>query len=255
MLEEMSWVQFDRIRKEIVAALIPIGSMEEEGPHLPLGVDTVVALEVAKKVAFQLPVIILPTLSIGYSDWHRGFSGTLSLSISTLTQMLREICGNLVDQGINRVVFINSHVGNETPIMDVAIELRRKSLARVAAFHLWSIANEMAKDIDGLVERKFTHAGEMMTSVMLTLRPDLVDMGKAERELPRSLMEPTTQEGSFKILFKDRHINFYCLSKELTNSGVMGDPTQATREKGEIIVKAWVSLICDFIKEFKEVSI
>lgn len=255
MLEEMSWGQFDRIRKEIVAVLIPIGSIEEEGPHLPLGVDTIVALEVAKRVALQLPVIIMPTVSIGYSDWHEGFPGTLSLSISTLTQMLREICRNLVDQGINRVVFINPHVGNETPIMDVAIELRRKSKARVAMFHLWSIANEMAKDMDGLAERKFTHAGEIMTSVMLALRPDLVDMGKAVREYPRSIMERTTQEGSFKILFEDRHINFYCLSKELTNSGVMGDPTHATREKGEIIVKAWVSFICDFIKEFRKVSI
>jgi creatinine amidohydrolase len=255
MLEEMSWEQFDRARKEIVAALIPIGSVEEEGPHLPLGVDTIVAVEVAKKVALQLPVIILPAVSIGYSEWHKGFPGTLSLSISTLTQMLREICEDLVEQGLNRIVFINPHVGNETPIMEVAVELRMKSLARVAMFHLWAIANEMAKDVGGLVEKKFAHAGEMMTSVMLALRPDLVNMERAIKEFERTPMEGTKQEGSLKILFKNRHINFYCLSKEVTNSGVMGDPSHATREKGEIIVKGWVDYICDFIQEFKEVSI
>jgi creatinine amidohydrolase len=255
MLEEMSWEEFDRARGGAAAALIPIGSIEEEGPHLPLGVDTLVAVEVAKRVAHQLPVIVLPAVPVGYSDWHGGFPGTLSLSISILTQMLRELCGNLVDQGINRIVFINSHVGNETPIMEVAIELRKKSLARVAMFHLWSIANEMAKDVEGLVEKKFAHAGEMMTSVMLALRPDLVRMERAVKEFERPPMEGSKQEGSFKVLFKNRHINFYCLSKELTNSGVMGDPTHATREKGEIIVKAWVDLICDFLKEFKEVSI
>ncbi len=255
MLEEMSWEEFDRDRKGAAAALIPIGSIEEEGLHLPLGVDTLVAVEVAKRVTHQLPVIVLPAISIGYSDWHGGFPGTLSLSISTLTQMIREICEDLVDQGIKRIVFINPHVGNETPIMEVAIELRKKSLARVAMFHLWAIANEMAKDVEGLVEKKFAHGGEMMTSVMLAIRPDLVHMERAVKEFERPLKEGLKQEGSFKVLFKNRHINFYCLSKELTNSGVMGDPTYATREKGEIIVKAWLDLICDFIKEFKEVSI
>jgi creatinine amidohydrolase len=255
ILEEMSWEEFDRSRKEAVAALIPIGSIEEEGPHLPLGVDVLVAVEVARRVAHRLPVIILPEISIGYSEWHKGFPGTLSLSISTLTQMLREICGDLVEQGLNRIVFINPHVGNETPIMEVAVELRRRSSARVAMFHLWAIANEMAKDMGGLIEKKFAHGGEMMTSVMLALHPDLVHMERAVKEFERPVMEGVKQEGSFKVLFKNRHVNFYCLSKELTNSGVMGDPTHATREKGEIIVKAWVDLICDFIKEFKEVQI
>jgi creatinine amidohydrolase len=255
MLEEMSWEEFDRARNEAVAALIPIGSIEEEGPHLPLGVDTLVAIEVAKKVALQLPVIVLPEISIGYSEWHKGFPGTLSLSLSTLSQMLREICGDLAEEGLNRIAFINPHVGNETPIMEVGIELRKKSLARVAMFHLWSIANEMAKEMEGLAEKKFAHGGEMMTSVMLALRPDLVHMERAVKEFERPPMERSKQEGSFKVLFKNRHINFYCLSKELTKSGVMGDPTHATREKGEVIIKAWVDLICDFIKEFKEVSI
>jgi creatinine amidohydrolase len=255
MLEEMSWEEFDRARKEALAILIPIGSIEEEGPHLPLGVDTLVAVEVAKKVALQLPVIVLPEVSIGYSEWHKGFPGTLSLNLSTLTQMLREICGDLAEQGLNRIAFINPHVGNETPIMEVAIELRKKSLARVAMFHLWAIANEMAKEMEGLVEKKFAHGGEMMTSVMLAVRPDLVRMERAVKEFERAPMERTKQEGSFKVLFKNRHINFYCLSKELTKSGVMGDPTHATREKGEVIVRAWVDLICDFIKEFKQVPI
>jgi creatinine amidohydrolase len=169
--------------------------------------------------------------------------------------MLREICDELVEQGLNRLVFINPHVGNETPIMEVAIELRRRSSARVAMFHLWTIANEMAKDMEGLVEKKFTHGGEIMTSVMLALRPDLVHMERAVKEFERPPIEGSIQEGSFKVLFKNSHFNFYCLSKELTNSGVMGDPTHATREKGETIVKAWVDLICDFIKEFKEVPL
>jgi len=255
MLEEMSWEEFDRAREEAVAALIPIGSIEEEGPHLPLGVDTFVAVEVAKKVALQLPVVVLPQVSIGYSEWHKGFPGTLSLNLSTLTQMLREICGDLAEQGLNRIVFINPHVGNETPIMEVAIELRKKSLARVAMFHLWAIANEMGKEIEGLVEKRFAHGGEMMTSVMLALRPDLVHKEKAVKEFERPPMEGSKQEGSFRVLFKNRHINFYCLSKELTKSGTMGDPTHATQEKGEIIIKAWVDLICDFIREFKKVPI
>lgn len=139
----------------------------------------------------------------------QGFSRHVSLSLSTLTQMLREICGDLAEQGLNRIVFINPHVGNETPITEVAIELRKKSLARVAMFHLWSIVNEMAKEMEGLVEKKFAHGGEMMTSVMLALRPDLVHMERAVKEFERPSMKRTKQEGSFKVLFKNRHIHFY----------------------------------------------
>jgi creatinine amidohydrolase/Fe(II)-dependent formamide hydrolase-like protein len=161
------------------------------------------ALEVAK-VAID-PVIILGNYHRIFR-WQKVFRN-LSLSISTLTQMLREICGDLVEQGLNRMVFINPHVGNETPIMEVAIELRRRSLARVAMFHLWAIANEMAKDMEGLVEKKFAHGGEMMTSVMLALVQS--STWKGGERVQKAPMDD--QNRSFKVLFKNRHIN-YCLS-------------------------------------------
>jgi creatinine amidohydrolase len=255
IMEEMTWEEFDYFRKKAIAALFPLGSLEESGPHLPLGLDTIVSEEIAKRVAEKLPVLVLPAIPVGYSEWHGGFPGTLNISVATLTQMLREICGDLVDQGVNRIVFISPHLGNETPILVVANELRKKSLARMAMFNLWTIANEMAKDIDTLVEKKITHAGEIFASVMLYLRPDLVDMQKAVKEYLKPVIPKSIQEGSWKVLFQNRHVNLYCLSSELTKSGVYGDPTQATREKGERIVNLFVDYICDFLQEFKNIPV
>lgn len=255
IMEEMNWEEFDEMKKEIKTGLFPLGSVEQEGPHLPLGLDTIVAREIAIRVAQKLPVFVLPALSIGYSRWHGGFPGTLNVGISTFTQMLREICGDLVEQGVNRLVFISPHLGNETPILEVANELRKKSLARIAMFNLWGICSEMSKDIKGLVETKFSHAGEIMTSVMLFLHPEFVDMQKARKDSLKSPMPNITQEGSWRALFRNWHINLYCLSSELTKSGQYGDATHATREKGEFIVHQLVDYITEFVREFQNIPI
>jgi len=147
VIEEMSWTEFDELRKDRDTVLFPMGSVEVEGPHLPLGVDSIVALEVAKKVAAGKKYFVAPLINVTYSEWHMGFPGTFSIRLSTLTQMLREICEDLVEHGLRKIMFINSHVGNDPAIMEVAHELLRRSEARVGMVNLWAVANQMGKDI------------------------------------------------------------------------------------------------------------
>jgi len=84
MLDEMSWTEVDELRKKVDIVLIPTGSVEVEGPHLPLAVDSIVALEVARRVAEGVEdVVVAPVINVTYSDWHMGFPGTLTLSLTT----------------------------------------------------------------------------------------------------------------------------------------------------------------------------
>jgi len=255
LMEEMTWVEFDEARKKIDTILIPTGSVEVEGPHLPLNVDSIVALGTAKRVAEKTGLLVAPLLNVGYSEWHMGFPGTLSFGMTTVSQILRELSSSLIHYGFQRLVFINSHVGNDWSITEIANEITRKRIARVAMVNLWALGNEMAKNLPELVEKKFLHAGEIMTSVVMALRPDLVDMKKAQKEYLKGRLESFTQRGSWNTVFKGFPVNVYHSSEELTESGVMGDPMAATPAKGEKILSAWTDYIVEFIKEFKKLPL
>lgn len=164
-IEEMSWSDFEMTSRSTDTVLIPLGSVEQEGLHLPLGVDSIVALEVAKRVAECPDVLVAPLINIGYSDWHSEFHGTLNLRMETLTGLLREVCSSLTDNGMRRFLFVNPHVGNEASIFSMATELRKKNLGIGAMINLWKLASEMGKDIPSLHEKSIKHAGEIMTSV------------------------------------------------------------------------------------------
>jgi len=254
-MEEMSWVEFEEHSRVIDTILLPMGSVEVEGPHLPLGVDSIVASEVANRAAEGCDALVGPLVSVGYSDWHTGFPGTLSLSMETLTQVLREIMFGLVEQGLTRFICINPHVGNQAPTFSVATELRKKKRGIVAMIDLWRLAGEMARDIEGLEEKGFTHAGEIMTSVMLALRPDLVNMEEAKDEQLKSGIDSMVQEAPRRIRFSGYHVDIFRMSRELTDSGVMGDPRYATGEKGEEIIERWVRYIRSFVEEFKRIPV
>jgi creatinine amidohydrolase len=255
-LEEMSWTEFEELRKKVDTVLIPTGSVEVEGPHLPLAVDSIVALEVARRVAEGVEdIVVAPLINVTYSDWHMGFPGTLTLSLSTLIQVLREICESLTEHGFKRIFFINSHVGNEPAIWTIGNEMARKSRARVGMISLWPLSTEVAKDIPELKENQFSHAGEIMTSVVMAIRPDLVDMNKAKKEYLKPKMDSVAQVLSSKVRFKGRVVGVYHRSDEVTQSGVMGDPFAATIEKGEIIINQMVNYIKEFIEEFKKMPV
>jgi len=254
-IEEMSWPDFEVASRSTDTVILPTGSVEEEGPHLPLGVDSIVALELAKKVSEVSDVLVAPLINVGYSDWHSGFAGTLNLRMDTLIGLLREICMGLADNGMKRFVFLNPHVGNDAPIFSMATELRKKRIGIGAMVNLWQLASEMGKDIPSLHEKSFKHAGEIMTSVMLALRPELVDMEKARQDSLSSGIKEIEQEGPRKVKFKNYHVEIYRMSSELNTTGVMGDPTRATPEKGEEIIRRWVSYIADFINVFKKVPL
>ena len=253
-LHEFSWYELEEALAGIDTALIPTGSIEEEGRHLPLGVDTLVASEVASRVVEKVDAIVTPPLWVSYSEWHSGFKGTLSLRQDTVVDVLRQICEQLILYGFKRFLFVNAHVGNDEPIAIVSNTLRAQHNVVCAMVNLWSLANELAQNEGDFVESRFTHAGEIMTSVMLALHPNLVRLDLAQAESIRSESSALTQENSSRVRYREGHAKVYRLSSEVTKSGAMGDPGSATREKGEKVLEAWIDYLIGFVQELQRLS-
>ena len=153
------------------------------------------------------------------------------------------------------VFFVNSHVGNEPAIWTAGNEMALKSQARLGMISIWPLTTDVAKEIPEFKENKFMHAGEIMTSIVLAIRPDLVDMKRAAKEYAKARIDSFAQVLSSKVKFKDRLVTVYHRSDEVTESGVMGDPTAATKEKGEKILSHMVDYISEFVREFNKMPI
>lgn len=256
LLEEMTWTEVREMLKTINTVLIPIGSVEVEGPHLPLAVDSIVAMAVARKVADNIDdTVVAPLVNVTYSDWHMGFPGTMTLSMPTHMQALKEYCQSLIQHGFKRLFFINSHVGNDSAIWTVGNEIAKTSRARAGMVSIWTLSSEMGKKIPELKENTFLHAGEIMTSVVMAIRPDLVDMDKAVTEYLKPEVDSFKQILSSKLKYKDHIFSAYYMSDEVTESGVMGDPSAASKEKGETILTHLVEYIGEVVEEFKKLPV
>jgi len=246
-----SWAEVSEMEKENKIILIPLGSTEQEGTHLPIGVDTYVAEEIALGVAKETGSLVGPTLPVGYSEWFLEFPGTISLKMETFTQVIREYCSSLVHHGFRKFIFVNGHGGNSPGVDVVARELKLNHDVEIAMVQIWKIANSLAKDIPDLKENVFRHAGEIMTSLMLYLHPDTVDMERARVEYVKSNKPPFTAKSSLgPAEFRGVEINLYDKAKSLTESGIMGDPLGATAEKGKIIFHHISSYLTEMVKNF-----
>jgi creatinine amidohydrolase len=246
-----SWAEVHEMNRENTIILIPLGSTEQEGMHLPLGVDTYVAEAIAQKVAKETGFLVGPALPVGYSEWFCEFPGTISLKIETFIQVLMEYISSLIHHGFRKFIFINGHGGNSPAVDVISREFTMSHEAQIAMVEIWKIANSLVKDIPKLKENIFKHAGELMTSVMLYLHPDMVNMKKAKVEYVKSQKQSFTAKSTLgSAEFKGVEISLYEKAKSLTESGIMGDPLSATAEKGEIIVNAITSYLVEMVKNF-----
>jgi len=246
-----SWAEVSEMERENQIILIPLGSTEQEGTHLPLGVDTYVAEGIANEVARETGSLVGPALPLGYSEWFMEFPGTISLKMETVIQILREYCSGLIYYGFRKFIFVNGHAGNSPAVDVVAREFTMKHNVQIAMVGIWTIADSAAKDAPDFKENIFRHAGELMTSVMLYLHPDMVDMERAKVEYVKSNKPPFKTKSTLgPAEFKGVEISLYDKAKNLTESGIMGDPLSATPEKGEIVFNHIKQYITELVENF-----
>lgn len=229
---EWTWQDFASADMASHIAVLPVAAIEQHGPHLPVGVDTFIMEGYLRRVAERLPddlrVLFLPVQSIGKSNEHVAFPGTLTLSAETVIRAWSEIGESLHRAGVRKLILVNSHGGNVTSLDIVARDLRVRlgMLVVTASWHRFGYpesaftAHERAHGI---------HAGDAETSLMRSFRPDLVHMDKAEDFVPTSV----AIEREFTWLRVTQPIGFGWTAQDVSPVGAMGNAAIATVEKGE----------------------
>lgn len=229
--------------------LVPIGAIEQHGPHLPLSVDWIIADAVAQAVVDragdELPVWMLPTMPFSKSNEHAWSKGTVWLSQQTMMHVLDDIGRCVAASGAKRIVFLNGHGGNSTLLNVACRELRLAHGLLTFLVHPFvpPAYSPPKPDADNQVELGMgIHGGLDETSVMLHLRPEDVDMSKAERNVP----EWMTERAHVKF---GGSVQFGWLSNDFGDQGHIGDPTGATAERGERLFEESVSFITDQLRD------
>ncbi|GAB4150506.1 MAG: creatininase family protein [Cyanobacteria bacterium J069] len=244
----LTWTDIQQMPNlDQVVILQPIGAIEQHGPHLPLVVDAAIATAVVGKALAQLPPAVpayaLPTLYYGKSNEHWHFPGTITLSAQTLIAVLMEVGESLYRAGFRKWAIVNAHGGQPQVIEIVARDLHQKySDFLVFPLFVWRVPNAAPELLTPKELEYGIHAGDAETSVLLSLLPNQVHLERATAEYPAEL-----PPGS--LLSMEGDLPFAWATRDLSQSGTLGDPTPATREKGdrilESLVQSWVRVIQD----------
>lgn len=224
--------------KKYLVAILPIGSIEIHGPHMPTGTDSITIREMARMASEKEPAVVLPTLYYAYVIENRHFPGTISLSARTLLSLLEEICEEVSRNGFKKILIVNGHGGNNYLLRVFLREslLRRKDYIVYALIEPWSSFEDIAKEI---FESKETgHACERETSIGLYLFKDLIKMERIEKG---------AETGSTGLPKIETPVDWQAFAIQL----YLGDPRLATAEKGKILVDRLVEFIADAIRRVK----
>ena len=216
-------------------AVLPVGSTEYHGEHLPFGTDTLVADSLATAVAGRVEGMLnLPVLPYGMSQHYAHFPITMTLTSETLIKLLKELFDSLNVHDMRRLLIINGHDGNISAIEAASREFRvAHPEFKIAVLEAWWVtAGELLTKGTFEAWGGLGHAGEGETSMMLRVAPDLVNMSRAKGHIP--------------VL--PEHVQVKWLFHEVAPYGVTGDPTKATSEKGILIWGALVNHLVSFVE-------
>ena len=238
----MSWIEFDERRKETQTVIIPVGSTEVYGPHLPLGTDTIVSEMLSLMIAERFDALISPMIELNDASALSAFPGTLNISRDNFRGVLDDLMKNLVDYGFKNFLLLSGHGATVELTSSLCRKYQKHYNVTCAQIDWWRFA---AANSEGILEYKgpmaHGHASECGTSVMLYLRPDLVDFSRAEIVEPKS---------SHYQIFSDviRYIPF----EEKTHNGTLGNAKAGNSEKGRQLIERCVDRIVSYMEyEFK----
>jgi creatinine amidohydrolase len=243
MLAEMSWDQVDNLLSKTETVLVPVGSLEQHGPHLPLETDTILALEVARRVAEKAEVAVAPAVPFGFSIEHMSFPGTISLSPATLMGIIEDVSESLINHGFKRIIFINGHGGNVGVLTTAIQSLKGRFEATFILVNIWELAISEFQKLRESEPGAMGHADEFETSMLLAVDASKVRLEKMKNK--RKFKAPKDLSLDAFILTDRVHVSWR--SEDFSEDGVIGDPTKASGEKGEKLLNSMVKKIIEFI--------
>jgi len=224
MENQLSYLWSDLTREEVAAwvdkgpvVIVPIGSTEQHGTHLPVSTDCRTVDAVSRRLAESLPdlpILVAPLLPIGVSPHHMMYGpGTITLGVETVVRMVGDICESLIAQGFERILFLSGHGGNRNTLQAAANELKHGRRRQIEALCWWDLCPEIWDQVREGPDVTISHSGEMETSAMLAVAPETVRRDRLEW-VP----------------------------------GMTDDPSLATRAKGEAVLEAALVSLADYVR-------
>jgi len=245
---ERNWREMHDLTERV--AVLPLGSTEQHGHHLPLLTDTLIVDEIVRRAeeALDDTALFLPTVWFGMSEHHRGFPGTISVRNETYTQVLIDILESLVGGGFRRIVALNAHGGNAVPARTALYEVQmrhRDERDLWLVFATWfDVAREQIAALPELDQPYVTHACELETSMMLHLRPELVDMEAARGAdvgFESAFYVPESSRNSRVIVRRP--------FDQISVTGAYGHPERGTAAKGATLFDVVVEQVVACVRE------
>jgi creatinine amidohydrolase len=255
---EMSWAEIKDCVEERRVAVLPVGAVENHGPHLPVDTDAVIAEAICKRVGELIPntVLVMPTVHYGMSQHHMDFPGTVTVRPHILTEYVIDICNSLVDHGFKTILIVNGHGGN-TPSLDVAARRTVTERGVLCTAVSWWDPPKVKQTYQQLKvydeQGRVDHGGITETSIYLAAKPHAVDMEKAVRvEYPSTIYQGEAPEKVPESLVNaDYYLSYW---SGVTPYGSVGDPTKASTEKGKILIESAAQAIVDIIKALSQMK-
>ena len=248
LLGELTWPEARTRFKQVDVALLPVGSIEQHGPHLPLDCDSFDAEYLAIKVAencMDPKPLVLPLMPYGVSYHHEDFSGTISVSPETLSKLVYDIGMSAARHGVTKLVIINGHGGNSPSLHFAAQMINRDA----HIFTCVDTGETSDPDISAMAETpNDVHAGEIETSTALATRPDLVRLEAAKKFVPKF-------SSRYLNFTSKRRVEWYARTSKISQTGVLGDPTKGNAEKGERMWDIMIKRLVEFVEDLKKLSL
>jgi creatinine amidohydrolase len=239
-----------RIAPDTVA-LLPLAAVEQHGNHLPVVTDTALVTEIAQRAEAALPdtVALLPTLWAGSSHHHFGFPGTVSIRSETYILVLKDLVDSLIASGFRRIVLLNGHGGNVGPANEalyrISLEHQGLDAPWVTCATYWRLAAQELAAQTFMESPNLTHACEYETSMMMGLRTEWIHLDRAQgvrTERRSKFYDP--------LGYSPSKVSVCETFGQMTNTGAMGHPERATREKGNQLFQLISQSVIEFLAEF-----
>ncbi len=246
---ELTWPEVAAWAKADPVCVIPVATLEDHGYHLPIDTDAVIAETLAERSVESRPgkALLLPTVTHGYTPHHMHFPGPVTIGWKTFVDHLLDICRSLVHHGFNRILLVNGH-GSNVPLVEMAARLLMVEHPHAVCASFWYLsgpdsARLLAETRDSPSPGGLAHACELETSLYLAIRPELVQMDKAVREIPEWGSEHVWMD------WNDGPLSVKGAWSGWSESGVVGDATVATAEKGRRWLEQAVREIGEYIDD------